>query len=125
MVEHRDRRTLLQITERCLLPGTEVHSDDWGACRDLERLVANVASHKVVVHAGKFVEPVTGVHTQEIESRWNELKLGIKSRKGVRRCDLQAYLDFKMWCQWRGDRKEHIKENFLPVLAAQFVSNPV
>ena len=101
VVKRRNAATLLPIVERCLLPGSEVHTDDWGAYRGLARL-PNVWRHKVVVHANNFVDPRTGVHTQEVESCWNQLKLGQKQRRGLRRKDLQSYLDERMWRQWRG-----------------------
>lgn len=123
VVERRDRATLLPIIERCLRPGSEVHSDDWGAYRGMDRVLANVAQHRVVVHARNFVDPNTGVHTQNVESAWNTLKLGIKAKKGIRRCDLQAYLDERMWRQWRGD--VNVIQTFLHVLSLQFLNVPV
>ena len=98
VVRKRDRRILLPIIQHCLLPGTEVHTDDWGAYRNLVDHAANVGIHKVVVHADNFVDQATGVHTQDIESRWSDLKLEIKTRKGVRQTDMQAFLEFRMWC---------------------------
>ena len=92
VVERRDAGTLLPLIQRCILPGTEVHTDDWAAYRRLNML-PNVAAHRVVVHARHFVDPRTGVHTQEIESSWSNLKLGQKRRKGLRKEDLQVYLD--------------------------------
>ena len=62
VVQRRNAATLLPIIQRCLLPGTEVHSDDWGAYARLARL-PNVSAHRVVVHAHHFVDPRTGVHT--------------------------------------------------------------
>ena len=67
VVQRRDAATLLPIINRCVRPGTEVHSDDWAAYRRLLRL-PNVSAHQVVVHAHNFVDPRTGVHTQEVES---------------------------------------------------------
>lgn len=119
VVEKRDRATLLPIIAKCLQPGSEVHTDDWGAYRRLEQHLPNhVARHRVVVHANNFVDPLTGVHTQEVESSWANLKEGIKRRKGVSKADLQSYLDDRMWRQWRG--LDNVIANFLPVLAAQF-----
>ena len=37
-VERRDAATLLPIIDRCLLPGSEIHTDDWGAYRRVTRL---------------------------------------------------------------------------------------
>ena len=41
-----DRNTLLSILEKCLLPGSEVITDDWGAYENLEQHLPNhVARH--------------------------------------------------------------------------------
>ena len=111
MVERRDAATLLPIVQRCLLPGTEVHTDDWAAYNRLIGL-PNVSGLQVVVHAHNFVDPCTGVHTQEVESAWSKLKLGRNRRKGLRREDLQSYLDEKMWRQRRGGSYDVITRNF-------------
>ena len=60
-------KTLLPIIQKCLLPGTEVHTDDWAAYNRVIGL-PNINIHEVVVHAHNFVDPRTGVHTQEVES---------------------------------------------------------
>lgn len=120
VVNKRDRATLLPILAKCLLPGTEVHTDDWGAYGNLEQHLPNLVSqHRVVVHADNFVDPVTGVHTQEAESSWATLKGPIKQRRGISKENLQVYLDERMWRQWRGHND--VITNFLPVLASQYV----
>lgn len=119
VVARRDAATLLPIIQRCLLPRTEVHTDDWAAYNRLATL-PNVAAHHVVVHAYNFVDPRTSVHTQEAESAWAQLKLGRNRRKGVRRDDLQSYLDGQMWRQWRGSSFDTVMENFLAILPLQF-----
>ena len=96
-----------------------MHSDDWAAYNRLIGL-QNVRAHEVVVHAHNFVDPRTGVHTQEVESAWGQLKLGRNRRKGLRRQDLQSYLDERMWRQWRGGSYAVIMRNFLAVLPLQF-----
>ena len=122
VVERRDAATLLPIINRCVLPGSEVHTDDWGAYRRLGQL-PNVAMHRVVVHARNFVDPRTGVHTQEVESCWSKLELGQKQRKGLRREDLQSYLDEQMWRQWRGGDHRQIMANFIAIIPRQFPAN--
>lgn len=119
MVDRRDAATLLPIIQRCVLPGTEVHSDDWGAYRRLQ-LLPNVNRHRVVVHAHNFVDPPTGVHTQKVESAWSQLKLRQKRRKGLCREDVQSYLDERMWRQWRRGNYRVIMRNFLAILPLQF-----
>ena len=118
MVARGDRNTLLPIPEKCLLPGSKVITDDWGANENLEQHLPNhVARHRVVVHADNFVDPVTGVHTQGAESAWANLKAPIKARRGISRDDVQTYFDDRMWRQWRG--LDNILGNFSPVLASQ------
>ena len=79
-----------------------MHTDDWGAYRNLDMHVANVAVHRTVVHQNNFVDPLTGVHTQEVESAWARLKYYIKMEKGIRQGDVQDFLDEQMWRDWRG-----------------------
>ena len=93
VVERQDMVTLHPIISRCVRPGTEVHSDDWASYRQMDRRINNVSAHQVVVHRLNFVNPVTGVHTQGIESCWNTLKLGQKTHWGIRREDMLSYLD--------------------------------
>ena len=71
----RNAATLLPIIQRCLLPGTEVHTDDWAAYGRTAAL-PNVSVYQVIEHVHHFVDPRTGVHTQEVESAWAQLKLG-------------------------------------------------
>ena len=116
----RDTATLHPIIEKCTRPGTEVHTDDWGAYRNLDQRLNNVARHRVVNHSRYFVDPRTGIHTQEAESCWATLKLKQVIKRGIRRKDMQSYLDDKMWRQWRGGPRQQIMSNFLHALAAQF-----
>ena len=88
VVRRRDRATLTQILRRVLLPGSEIHTDDWGAYRNLHLYVPNVTIHRTVVHQNNFVDPVTGVHTQEAESAWARLKYHVKREKGIRQGDV-------------------------------------
>lgn len=101
-MDRRDRGVLAQILQRVLVPGSEVHTDDWAAYRNLDRHVPNVAVHRVVVHQDNFVDPVTGIHTQEAESAWARLKYHVKREKGIRREDIQGFLNEQMWRDWRG-----------------------
>ena len=55
-----------------------------------------------MVHQNNFVDPLTGIHTQEAESAWARLKYNVKKERGIRREDLQDFLDEQMWRDWRG-----------------------
>ena len=102
VVPRRDRATLAPILQRVLLPGSELHSDDWPGYRNIVAHVPNLSLHQVVVHRENVVDPVRGIHTQEAEAAWSRLKYYIKREKGIRGYDLQAFLNEQMWRDWRG-----------------------
>ena len=64
IVPQSDRATLTPILSRVLLPGSEVHTDDWAAYRNLPDHVPNVSVHRSVVHKDHFIDPHTGIHTR-------------------------------------------------------------
>ena len=81
---------------RTVRPGTTIWSDEWRANSRVGHL-PGVTSHGVVNHSLYFVEPVTGVHTQAIESYWNRVKTNFKRMKGVSGEQLPLHLDEFMW----------------------------
>ena len=98
IVPDRSAQTLLPILQQHLRSGTIVHSDEWAAYNRVQQL-RQVAHHKTVNHSLHFVDPVTGVHTQNIENR---AKTKFKRLKGVQNESmLPSYLDEFMW-------REHI-----------------
>ena len=76
-------------------------------------------THPTVNHRLHFVDPVTGVHTQNIESYWNRCKTRIKAMKGVQRNMLPVYLDEFMW------RQRASPDKFNAILNAIAVEYPV
>ena len=84
---------------------------------------ATVQTHRVVVHAANFLDPVTGVHTQEVEPAWSRLKCKVKMRKGVRNYDLQSFLNDHIWRDWRGGAD--VFDNIIPVISRYFANSPV
>ena len=65
IVNRRDEATLLPIIQAHTLPGTTIHSDEWAAYRRVQQL-GNVHTHAAVNHLLHFVDPSTGVHTQNL-----------------------------------------------------------
>lgn len=65
IVRQRNATTLLPIIQQLTLPGTIIHSDEWSAYRRVQSL-PNVAQHGPVNHLVTFVDPVTGVHMQQV-----------------------------------------------------------
>ena len=64
------------IIQQHVAPGTVVWSDEWAAYNHMAFL-PNVSNHDVVNHSVEFVSP-SGVHTQNVESYWNRIKIKLK-----------------------------------------------
>ena len=101
IVPNRAAVTLLPILQQHLRSGTTVHSDQWAAYNRTQQL-PSVATHNTVNHSLHFVDPATGVHTQNVESYWNRVKGKFKRMKGVHEDMLSSYLDEFMWRERHG-----------------------
>ena len=84
----------MPIIQRLILPGSTVWSDEWAAYNQLNALGY---IHQTVNHSQHYVDPATGVHTNNIEARWAACKASFKRRFGVAREHLPSYLDEYMW----------------------------
>ena len=93
--------TLLSILQQHLRPGTIMHSDQWRAYSRVQQL-QSVSQHQTVNHSLNFVDPTTGVHTQNIESYWSRVKRKFKAIKGVHESMLNSYIDEFMWRERHG-----------------------
>ena len=83
VVPQRDAATLLPISQAHVANGTIIHSDQWAAYRQVASL-PSVSTHATVYHSVTFVDPVSGTHTQNIESYWGKAKRKLKNMKGCR-----------------------------------------
>ena len=101
LVQTRDAATLLPIIRNHVAPGTIVHSDQWRAYNRVANLQP-VATHQTVNHSVNFVDPMTGVHTQHVESYWNRVKVKLKRMRGCHLQQLPGYLDEYMWRERHG-----------------------
>ena len=90
----RDAETLLPIIQAVDDRKSIIHSYEWKAYRSLQR---SGYQHSTVNLSLNCVEPVTGVHTQNIESYWNVKKAYIKKMWGCHRNMLHWYLQECMW----------------------------
>ena len=80
VVQWRDAVTLLPIIQGHVRPGTIIYSDQWSVYRRVG-VLPNVSSHSTVNHSLHFKDPVTGVHTNNMESYWEHAKGKLKKMK--------------------------------------------
>ena len=66
-VEDRSAATLIPI----ILPGSTIYSDEWAS---YNAIPPAEFQHLTVNHSINFVNPITQVHTQNIESTWGQAK---------------------------------------------------
>ncbi len=102
--------TMLPIICSQVLSGSVIHTDEH---RSYGQLVGLGFVHDTVCHKYTFIYPVTGTHTQSVESINNQIKCGIKSRKGVKTISKADYL--KEYCFFFNN-KTNLVDNFLNIL---------
>ena len=112
IVQRRNAATLLPIIQAHVAPGTIVHSDQWAAYNRVGSL-PNVSGHDVVNHTYHFVDPTTGVHTQNVESYWNRVKGKLKRMKGCTSDQLPSYLDEFLWKERHGTTRRQTFKNIM------------
>ena len=119
VVQRRDAATLLPIINAHTAPGSVIHSDMWAAYRRIQQLPP-VAAHHTINHSRHFVDPVTGVHTQNIESYWNRVKTKLKRMKGCHAHQLPSYLDEFLWRERHGQSYRDTFTNIMQAIAQEY-----
>ena len=121
VVPARNAATLLPIIQAHVAPGSIVHSDEctWAAYNRVGNL-PNVGSYQSVNHSLHFVDPVTGTHTQNVESYWSRVKHKFKRMKGVESEQLPSYLDEFMWRERYGRTANTALNSILDDIATQY-----
>lgn len=85
----RSAETLLSIIRKHIASDSIIHTDKWCGYDTLR--YENSYTHRTVNHSTHFVDPQTGVHTQNIERLWRDLRAGIP-RYGTRDYCFTNYL---------------------------------
>ena len=74
-----------------------------------------------VNHSIVFVNPTTGVHTQNVESYWNRVKIKLKIMRGCHEHQLPSYLDEFMYRERFGQTAtQQLCNNIVGDIAAQY-----
>ena len=119
IVPRRNAATLLPIINSHVRTGTTIYSDEWAAYNQIGSL-PRVAAHQTVNHSLHFVDPVTNVHTQNVESYWNRVKIKLKKMKGCHAQHLPGYLDEFMWRERYGKTTADAFDNIVRDIATQY-----
>ena len=119
IVPDRTAQTLLPIIRRHVRTGTTIYSDQWAAYNRVQQLQP-VQSHATVNHSLHFVDPTTGVHTQNIKSYWSRMKRKFKRMKGVHETMLNSYLDEFMWRERHGQGASTALANLCRNIAVRY-----
>ena len=93
-VARRDAATLLPIITKYVGPGTVVYSDE---CSAYQLSITTGSVHHTVNHSLHFVVPVTGAHTQSVESMWSCCKRMMREERTMHSQLFDTYLPEFMW----------------------------
>lgn len=94
-VPNRTAATLIQVIKESIAPGSTIMSDCWKSYDGLTTDPDYI--HLKVNHSLNFVDPLTGAHTQTIESLWRNAKIRNKRQFGTHRAMLDSYLCEFLW----------------------------
>lgn len=83
VLPNRSAETLLPLIRKYVAPGSIIHSDKWRAMYDSLCNDTNY-THKIVNHSVNFVNPETGVNTQNIERFWRDMRAKKIPSYGIR-----------------------------------------
>lgn len=81
LVKRRNKETLVPIIKKHIKPQSLVVSDEWRAYASLSQ---EGYRHVWVNHSQNYVDPQTGLHTQNIERAWQTYKREVWRMRGNR-----------------------------------------
>ena len=105
--------------KECYHTATIIHSDEWAAYRRVNTL-PGIVGHNTVNHSLNFVDPVSGTHTQNVESYWSRAKQKIKRMKGCHAEQLPSYLDEFTWRERHGSSAQIAFFGLMTDIAQQY-----
>lgn len=94
-IENKSCSIILPLIEKHVCRGSIIYTDEAKVYQSLKKNVNY--EHKSIIHKYNFVNYENNVHTQNIESYNNKVKLRIKKMKGVKKEALDLFLCEFMW----------------------------
>jgi hypothetical protein len=116
-VEHMTAKSLLSVIYDHFIPKSIIASDSYSLYSKINRLPDENIEQRMVNHSLKFLDPVTKIHTNKIESLWNNEKIKFKDMRGCNRFYNQSYLDEFMWQHNNKIKREETFEKILEAFA--------
>ena len=108
LVQKRDRDTLFPIILRYVRSRMEIHSDETSVY---------LFHHKTVKHKDNYVNPLGGIHTNNIENFCSHIKNKFRDMHGVKNDNLALHLD-KFTYRWN-TKERNMFDQFLHGIAEQ------
>lgn len=110
VIINKSIKTIMPIICDRVVVGSTIYTDEHRTYFALPRFGF---LHQSVCHKYNFIHPVSGVHTQHVESFNNVLKIEIKKRKGVLTCERSEFLSEMVW-KW--NNKKDLLENLINII---------
>jgi transposase-like protein len=93
-IPNRKAETLLPLIKQHIKPGSVIHTDCFASYSGVSSLnVTPPYVHLTVNHSANFVDPITGCHTNNVESYWASVKDKFKRMRGTSYSNTPSYLD--------------------------------
>nr|CAI5850814.1 unnamed protein product [Callosobruchus analis] len=115
-VPDRSRQTLEGKIQRFVRPGSEIWTNCWSGYTGLSALGY---VHRTVNHSNNFVDPLSGVCTNQVEGYWYRLKQFLRRLGALQSSFLPEYIDQFMWWQIYGPTPAARFNNLLDQIAAK------
>ncbi|KCZ79422.1 hypothetical protein H312_03188 [Anncaliia algerae PRA339] len=105
MVKNRKQKTIFPIIQDLIIPNSIIWTDEFSVYTggpNYNKTHTPLAllgpyNHYVVNHSVNYKDPITGVHTNNIEAFWNSAKRKFKQMYGTKIEFVPRYLDEFMW----------------------------
>lgn len=101
LIPDKSAKSILPLINKHVRPGTIIYTDEAKVYKKLSE--EKTFEHKFVTHKYCFVDYKKNVHTQNVESFNNKLKLKIKESKGVIRGKHEDFLNLFTWHDIHGN----------------------
>jgi mannosyltransferase OCH1-like enzyme len=111
MVSDRKAKTLLDIIQKCIHPGSIIISDCWSAYKSIPKKLK--MDHMTVDHSKNFKDPDSGAHTNHIEGTWHGLKEKIPNNERIPEKIDNYIFEF----MWKRQNQNNLWEALLECLA--------